>query len=602
MEKQAILDHFSGDFRPYYDKYLHQIKSTNNGQILALCPFHNEENPSFSVNTITSQYFCQACNKSGDFIHFFAKVNGLDTRRDFGKILSGIASDFGITEAKAVTKRNTPKPTCKPKGQIVKTYDYTDEAGNLLFQVCRFDPKDFRQRRPVGDGWKWSLDGLKPVLYRLPEVLKAEEVIIVEGEKDADALSNLGFIGSTAPMGAGKWKSDYTEPLKSKHVILIPDADLPGKKHMVKVAQSLNGQVKSLKWLDLPDLLDAGDVSDFISGFQDPETAAERLAVMIENSGPYYPPPAAGKSTVKALRIGDLKKMYNEKIEWIWMQHLPRGESCLFAGREGTGKTKTGIKQAKDICNQYPDYCVVWLATEGTIKNTLFHANAIGVDSQNFFFAQKENGDFGFNLGTASDKKAFGLFLGELGKPVIAVFIDSVRGAFPTLNENDPLLGNQMREVNKIACDRHKATLVWIHHENKQGRKTGLNRVSGNTSITAAVRHVLSIKKKTQFVRIIKCSKSNIDDTIPELEVVEVKGDLRVNEPAVGSVESMGVKAEKFLAEIFSGQPEISARMVFQMGELEGISTDMLNKVKSQVGIRSKRDPSGNGWVWYWYI
>src|SRR5438132_1567273 len=30
-----------------------------------------------------------------------------------------------------------------------KTYDYTDETGALLFQVCRFPGKQFRQRRPL---------------------------------------------------------------------------------------------------------------------------------------------------------------------------------------------------------------------------------------------------------------------------------------------------------------------------------------------------------------------------------------------------------------------------------------------------------------------
>src|SRR5262245_43639267 len=36
----------------------------------------------------------------------------------------------------------------KHRGKIVATYDYGDETGKLLFQVVRFDPKDFRQRRP----------------------------------------------------------------------------------------------------------------------------------------------------------------------------------------------------------------------------------------------------------------------------------------------------------------------------------------------------------------------------------------------------------------------------------------------------------------------
>ena len=54
--------------------------------------------------------------------------------------------------------------------QIIATYDYTDERGELLYQVVRKAPKDFVQRRPDGKGgWILNLQGFKPVPYRLPE-------------------------------------------------------------------------------------------------------------------------------------------------------------------------------------------------------------------------------------------------------------------------------------------------------------------------------------------------------------------------------------------------------------------------------------------------
>lgn len=53
--------------------------------------------------------------------------------------------------------------------RIIKTYDYVDETGALLYQVCRLEPKSFRQRRPDGaDGWIWKLGDVRRVLYRLP--------------------------------------------------------------------------------------------------------------------------------------------------------------------------------------------------------------------------------------------------------------------------------------------------------------------------------------------------------------------------------------------------------------------------------------------------
>ena len=39
-------------------------------------------------------------------------------------------------------------PPARSNTKITATYDYTDEKGNLLYQVCRLEPKSFRQRRP----------------------------------------------------------------------------------------------------------------------------------------------------------------------------------------------------------------------------------------------------------------------------------------------------------------------------------------------------------------------------------------------------------------------------------------------------------------------
>jgi len=67
-------------------------------------------------------------------------------------------------------------------GKIGAAYDYNDEQEQLFFQVCRFCPKDFRPRRPDGRGvWIWNLKATGLVLYRMPDVLKADHVLVVEG-------------------------------------------------------------------------------------------------------------------------------------------------------------------------------------------------------------------------------------------------------------------------------------------------------------------------------------------------------------------------------------------------------------------------------------
>ena len=83
----------------------------------------------------------------------------------------------------------------KPKGRLVATFSYTDADGTLLYQVLKFDPKNFRQRRPDGNGgWINSLGDVKRVPYRWLELLQYPDatVFVTEGEKDSDRIASLG--------------------------------------------------------------------------------------------------------------------------------------------------------------------------------------------------------------------------------------------------------------------------------------------------------------------------------------------------------------------------------------------------------------------------
>jgi hypothetical protein len=123
------------------------------------------------------------------------------------------------------------------KPRIVKTYDYRDENDVLLFQVCRYEPKDFRQRKPDPDHqgeWLWSVKGVRQIPYRLPEITEAlglgKPVFIVEGERDVDRLWKIGVLATTNAGGAGKWRAELTKIFAGADVVIIPDND-PQTKH-----------------------------------------------------------------------------------------------------------------------------------------------------------------------------------------------------------------------------------------------------------------------------------------------------------------------------------------------------------------------------------
>jgi putative DNA primase/helicase len=127
--------------------------------------------------------------------------------------------------------------------RIIAEYDYRSESGELLYQVVRFEPKGFAQRYPNGaGGWTWKKHQ-NQVLYHLPEVIEAPIVFVVEGERDVETLREYGFVATTNAGGAkAPWLDSYTEMLRGRECIIVPDNDAPGWEHAKRVARALLGQ------------------------------------------------------------------------------------------------------------------------------------------------------------------------------------------------------------------------------------------------------------------------------------------------------------------------------------------------------------------------
>jgi 5S rRNA maturation endonuclease (ribonuclease M5) len=140
------------------------------------------------------------------------------------------------------------------KKSIVATYNYTAEDGTVLYQVCRTEPKDFFQRRADGYGGWINRKGERQVLYHLREVLEAAIVFIVEGERDVETLRSHGFVATTNAGGANApWLPQFTETLRGREIVLIPDRDKPGRERVIRIAHALHRKVPRLVILELED-------------------------------------------------------------------------------------------------------------------------------------------------------------------------------------------------------------------------------------------------------------------------------------------------------------------------------------------------------------
>jgi hypothetical protein len=213
----------------------------------ALCPFHDDKKPSLSVNKAKRAFCCHACGAKGGLVDFERRISRISLK----------------TAKQRIAKLANRGGGSKLRPRIVTLYSYEDENGKLRFQQVRLEPKDFRFRRPDGNGgWIWNLDGVTKIPYHLAEVIAAAKVFVAEGEKDVETLRHLGFVATCNPGGAGKWAEEYSKYLTDKKVIVLQDDDEPGRKHALAVAQSVSKYATQVKLLAPFD--DAKDVTEWV--------------------------------------------------------------------------------------------------------------------------------------------------------------------------------------------------------------------------------------------------------------------------------------------------------------------------------------------------
>jgi hypothetical protein len=248
-------------------------------------------NGSLAVDLVAGRWFDHENRKGGGVLDLIERETGRKGRERVAWL-----AERGLASGPNGSGTIVPQP--KPRlGKPTATYDYSDEAGNLLFQVCRYDnPKTFRQRRPdpsKREAWTWSVKGVRQVPYRLAEVLEAialeKMICVVEGEKDCDRLWRIGVPATTNAMGAGKWSSDLNGHFAGGDVVIIPDNDEAGHNQAADVARNLAGIAGRVRVLDLGKAWPqcppkGGDVSDYLAGH-----SREQLDALIEQAPDYQP-------------------------------------------------------------------------------------------------------------------------------------------------------------------------------------------------------------------------------------------------------------------------------------------------------------------------
>ena len=224
---------------------------------VACCPAHEDRTPSLSVRGSTDGRVLVHCHAG------CAQAAVIAALKDLG---------LWPNREQGLERR-----------RVVAEYSYTDEHGDLIYQVLRTDPKGFFQRYPDGTGGWINRKHSRQVLYRLAEVVKAPIIFLCEGEKDADRLRDHGFVATTNAGGAkAPWLPQYTEALRAREVILVPDNDPPGRQRVLTIARALLGYARRIIVLQLRD---GKDISEWFDRGHSEVELVEQIEKQIEKKG-----------------------------------------------------------------------------------------------------------------------------------------------------------------------------------------------------------------------------------------------------------------------------------------------------------------------------
>ncbi|WP_225116868.1 AAA family ATPase [Bradyrhizobium sp. BRP22] len=476
---------------------------------------------SLSIDIEAGRYYDHETKTGGGVLDLISRETGRDHK-------SAIAwlRERGYLEARDPHQSNGK---IAPLGKEVAHYDYVDESDQLLFQVVRFEPKTFRQRRrprpddppdKIRHGWVYAVRDIRHVPYRLPELMETiatgRTVFVVEGEKDADNLHQLGITATCNAGGVGKWDDALSAFFRDADVVIIQDNDpqarnpdpphgdgalrfhpdgrpvLPGQDHAQDVAKHLHGVAARVRVLDLarhwPAMPPKADVSDWIKAGG---TAGE-LHVLAAQTLEWSPAPF--RSKFGGLRWEQIAILgHATGYTWLVEDIFPMGEISLIFGDSGSGKSFGTFDMAMAVArgltwngkNTEPGL-VVYVAAEagkGFGKRKLAYSiqHELPYDLVIPFYLCTKRPDF-----FSSDTDLVELIeeITAIAKTyvekLVLIVIDTLSALAPGMNENASQDVSIVRKRLVALQEKFGVAVVLVHHKPKGGATP-----RGHSSLTA---------------------------------------------------------------------------------------------------------------------
>lgn len=470
-------------------------------QFSALCPSHDDKENSLSISEEDGRIllFCHA--KKCSFYDICASL------------------DINPSQLNPSWKKSREK-----NNYVERRYHYCDENNNLLFQIVRLKGKKFYNRRPLPNGdWAKNLNGVRRVLYKLPNLVKAQNnpsgkdefIYICEGEKDVEALEQRGLIATCNPHGAGKWRDEYSEYLSGLHCVILPDNDEAGRRHANTIANSIYGKAASVRILELQNLPEKGDVSDWLNLGH----TAEELQQVAKNTALWTPRinrqntrESAGLSftTLPSLLLEP-----EEQVSFIWEYTLPAGGFSICSAKPKVGKSTMArnlavcVSKGKSFLGRRTvKGKVLYLCLEEKRAEVRRHFEAMGANDENILI----------HTGSTPQNVFLELEAAIAEYSPVLVIIDPLSRVLRVWDFNDYAKMARGLEPFVDLARNYNTHIQVLHHDNK-GERGGGDALLGSTALLGAVDTHIQLKRRGNLRTISSTNRygEDIPETIIEL-------------------------------------------------------------------------------------
>jgi hypothetical protein len=479
------------------------------------------------------------------------------------------------------------------------------------------------------------MNGTTPVLYRLPELTAApgRVVFVTEGEKDADRLASLGLLSTTNAGGSASWRkhaTDYAEAFRGRsRAVVLVDNDTAGQKWAAEVAASIAAVDCPVVMLELPDLPEGGDVSDWL----DNGGTLDELKARVASAQRWTPPPVSIPETTDqsvihsgAVRLSDVAA---EAVDWLWLGRLGRGKLTLIDGDPGLGKSLLTLDFSARLTMgaTWPDGLpcavsgsVLLMGAEDGLADTVRpRLDAAGADVHRVYALP--------TVGTA----------GSEHPPSIPDDIPAIEAELvatgAVLLVVDPLMAFLGGDVNShrdqdvrralaplaAMADRLGVAVLVVRHLNKSSGGPAIYRGGGSIGLAGAARIVLAVgaDPEDESRRILAAVKANLTVAPPSLayRLVEAAGAVRIDWLGTSTItagqllavpvndEERSVLADAcdFLRDRL-GDAWVEASVVTKEAAQAGISSATLKRAKARLEVASERKGFGSEGRWFWTL